>query len=177
MMFLKKIKAITPFLILFILVVILAVELYYANPRAVPSALLGAEIPQFSIPNLYTDTQLTQQELKAKVTLLNVWASWCDACLMEHEMLMRIHSDYAIPIIGLVYKDQPKKAKLWLKQYGNPYTQVGYDVSGDTAMDFGVYGTPETFLIRDGKIVYRHIGPIDQETWDKTLYPIIKEHY
>lgn len=91
-------------------------------------------------------------------------------------MLMKIKNTYHVPIYGLVYKDQPKNAIDWLEKNGDPYALSGNDMKGDVAMDFGVYGTPETFVIdRSGKIKYRHIGPIDQKNWDETLYPLIKK--
>lgn len=146
------------------------------NPEILPSALLGKPAPQFHLPDLMTPAYpLTEQNFKGQVTLLNVWASWCAACEMEHPMLMEIKNRYQIPIYGLVYKDNPKKIQAFLNEFGNPYSRLGNDSRGEVAMDFGVYGTPETFVIdKKGIIVYRHVGLINQRVWETELLPVIK---
>lgn len=173
----KSLKQIIPFFILFTLTGLLAYEMFYAKPNELPSALVGENVPTFSLPNLYDNAPpLTQKALRGHVTLLNVWATWCDTCSVEHPMLMKIKNEYHVPIYSLVYKDDTRNAIQWLNDNGNPYTLSGNDAKGDVAIDFGVYGTPETFVISPtGKIVYRHIGAIDQQSWDETLYPIIKK--
>jgi cytochrome c biogenesis protein CcmG/thiol:disulfide interchange protein DsbE len=118
---------------------------------------------------------LTEQNLKGHVTLLNVWASWCYACELQHPMLMAIKNNYHIPIYGIAYKDEAKNIQTFLNEYGNPYTRLGNDSNGAVAMDFGVYGTPETFVIdKKGTIVYRHVGVISQQVWEEELLPLIK---
>ena len=111
------------------------------------------------------------------MSLLNVWATWCYACEIEAPMLLKIKTQYHIPIYSILYKDDPKEALLSLKKNGNPYVMIGLDRKGDTAIDLGVYGTPETFVIsREGKIIYRHVGIINQTVWDSVLYPLIKKY-
>lgn len=172
-----KIKFIIPFLILFTLFGLLYKELFYAKHNELPSALIGENIPDFELTDLtHPYITLTSKDLTGRVSLLNVWASWCSACSTEQEMLMKISVDYHIPIYGIDYKDDPKTAIAWLRQYGNPYELIGADRRGDVAIDLGVYGTPETFVISpSGKIIYRHVGAIDQKTWDEVLYPLVKK--
>lgn len=176
-MIVKKIQKIIPFFILFILLLLLGWELFYSKPHELPSALIGEDVPHFTLPNLFaSQPAFTQHQLEGQVSLLNVWATWCEACNLEHNMLMKIKNDYHIPIYGIIYKDKSEEAISWLTQNGNPYTQIGNDHKGDVAIDFGVYGTPETFVINaKGKIIYRHIGLLDQKTWDDVLYPLIKK--
>ncbi len=171
-------KKIIPFLLLFALLGLLGKELFYSNPNELPSALLGEEVPHFNLPDLFQSPKnLTQNALIGRVALLNVWATWCYACGFEHPMLMKISKDYHIPIYGIDYKDDTQQAIAWLAEKGNPYVKVGNDKRGDVAIDLGVYGTPETFVISpQGKIIYRHIGNIDQKAWDEILYPLIKKY-
>lgn len=166
------------FLILFVLFAFLARELLYAKPSELPSALIGEDIPAFHLSQLYqSDRTFTEQNMIGQVSLLNIWATWCYACKLEQPMLMKIKNQYHIPIFGIAYKDDSIKAKQWLKEFGNPYSIIGNDTSGDIAIDLGVYGTPETFVIdKRGKIVYRHVGVIDEQTWNTVLYPLIKKY-
>lgn len=172
----RKVKLVIPFLILFTLLGFLYYELFHAKPNELPSALVGEPVPAFSLPVLGNPAaSLTQKQLKNRVTLLNVWATWCYACGLEHDMLMKISQEYHIPVYSILYKDDPAKASAWLREHGNPFVMTGDDSKGDAAIDLGVYGTPETFVISPaGNIVYRHIGAIDQEAWDKVLLPLIK---
>ena len=174
----QKIKWIVPFVILFALLGLLWRELFYAKPNELPSALVGEPIPHFSLPRLHEPTlQFTHLDLKGRVSLLTVWASWCYACTYEAPMLMKIKDEYHVPIYSIDYKDDPSDAIAWLKKYGNPFEITGTDQTGDVAIDLGVYGTPETFVITaEGKIIYRHVGVITQTVWDESLYPIIKQY-
>ncbi|MBA3661459.1 MAG: DsbE family thiol:disulfide interchange protein [Gammaproteobacteria bacterium] len=173
----QKIKLLIPFLLLFGLVVFLYQQIVSHNPRELPSQLIGQKIPKFSLPDLLApDQTLTENDFKNRVTLFNVWASWCYACALEHDQLLKIANDYHIPIYSLNYKDDPKKATMLLHQQGNPYLKTGVDAKGQVAIELGVYATPETFVIdQTGTIQYRHVGVIDAETWQKTLLPIIKQ--
>jgi cytochrome c biogenesis protein CcmG/thiol:disulfide interchange protein DsbE len=168
---LKSAKFIAPFLILFLLLSLLSYELYSAKSNELPSALIGERVPAFKLGDL------SQKDLIGKVSLLNVWATWCYACKLEHSMLMKIKNQYHVPIYGIAYKDQPDEVANWLTAKGNPYIKLGNDQQGDVAIDLGVYGTPETFVINPkGEIIYRHIGAINQDVWDKVLYPIIHQY-
>ena len=172
-----KLKFIIPFLILFSLIALLWYELFYTTPDQIPSALIGEPVPAFHIQNLYdNNAYITPKDFQGQAVLINVWATWCYACKLEMPMLLKIKNTYRIPIYGIDYKDKPDDAKKWLAKHGNPYVKTGMDTSGDAAIDLGIYGTPETFVISpQGKIVYRHVGVIDQQNWDNVLYPIIKK--
>lgn len=173
-----KLKYILPFIILFALLALLTYELFYSNPYELPSALVGEPVPPFELPLLgQSNVSITDKHLQGRAALLNVWATWCYACGVEHEMLMKIKEQYHVPIFSIDYKDNEEDAKTWLKEHGNPYIMIGNDSHGDVAIDLGVYGTPETFVINpEGKIIYRHIGVIDQKAWDEVLYPLIKKY-
>jgi cytochrome c biogenesis protein CcmG, thiol:disulfide interchange protein DsbE len=178
MMMLKKIKQLIPFAMLFGLLTLLWHELFYAKPNELPSALIGETIPDFKLPTLFpSQKQLTPKAFAGHVALLNVWATWCYACRLEQPMLMKIHDQYHVPIYSIDYKDHPDDAKKWLQRFGNPYIMIGNDDTGDVAIDLGVYGTPETFLISPaGKIVYRHVGVLDQTSWNDVIYPLLKRY-
>lgn len=174
----QKIKVVIPFVILFILLALLWRELFYTKPGELPSALIGEALPTFTLPNLYHPQDMfTDKQLRGHVSLLNVWATWCYACSLEQPMLMKIKNQYHIPIYSIVYKDDTQTAIQWLNKNGNPFIITGNDHSGDVVIDFGVYGTPETFVISpQGKIIYRHVGVINQKAWDEVLYPLIKKY-
>ncbi|MBV9575779.1 MAG: DsbE family thiol:disulfide interchange protein, partial [Gammaproteobacteria bacterium] len=173
-----KIKIIFPFIILFSLVALLYDELFYAKTGELPSPLLGESVPKFTLQTLSSNQVLfTQRELRGRVSLVNVWATWCYACNLEHAMLMKIRNQYHVPLYGIAYKDNANDVSAWLAKKGNPYIMTGNDNTGDVAIDLGVYGTPETFVISpQGRIIYRHIGSIDQKTWDEVLFPLIKKY-
>lgn len=172
-----KIKNIIPFILLFALISLLWRALFYTQANVLPSALIGETVPRFSLPNLlFPPAKFTQKELYGHVSLLNVWATWCYACQLEEPMLVKIKEQYHVPIYSIDYKDNADDARKWLEN-NNPYVMTGDDREGDVAIDLGVYGTPETFVISpQGKIIYRHIGAIDQKTWDDVLYPLIKKY-
>lgn len=147
----------------------------YLNPRILPSPLIGKPVPQFSLPRLRDPQQtFTQQEFAGQVALLNVWASWCAACRDEHETLLTLARENVVPIYGLDYKDDRQSALAWLKREGDPYRAVAFDARGDVAINWGVYGAPETFLIdRHGVIRYKYIGPLTPEAVRSDLLPRI----
>jgi cytochrome c biogenesis protein CcmG/thiol:disulfide interchange protein DsbE len=146
------------------------------DPHKLPSALLNKSVPQFKLSTIQgTDQQFTDQNLRGKISLLNVWASWCMSCRDEHSVLMDIARDYQIPIYGVDYKDQRSAAIEWLQQFGDPYKLVGFDGDGSVAIDWGVYGTPETFVIdKAGVIRYKFIGPLTEEAWQEEILPVVK---
>lgn len=172
----RKLALLLPLPIFVVVVVFLAVGLTL-DPRKIPSALIGKPVPAFSLPPVRGRTLgLATADLTGEVSLVNVFASWCVACREEHPILMQIHRDNTIPIHGLNYKDQPADAARWLDEMGDPYTRTGTDVDGRVAIDWGVYGVPETFVVdRDGRIVYKHIGPITPTAWQGTLLPLIRK--
>ena len=152
-------KRFMPLIIFMALIVLLAIGLTL-NPREVPSALIGKPAPEFDLPLLFSEGSFTNKDLIGQVTLVNVWASWCFACRQEHETVKQL-SRNGVRIIGLNYKDEPDDAKTWLARLGNPYKVVAVDYSGRIAIDWGVYGAPESFLIdKQGIIRHKVIGPL-----------------
>jgi cytochrome c biogenesis protein CcmG/thiol:disulfide interchange protein DsbE len=152
-----------PLAIFIVLVGFLAVGLRL-NPREVPSPLIGKPVPSFRLPQLQApDQSISPEDLRGKVWLLNVWASWCVSCRQEHPVLIELDRQKKIMIVGLNYKDDRAAAIAWLKQYGgDPYAISAVDADGRVGIDFGVYGVPETFLIdKNGVIRDKHIGPPD----------------
>lgn len=146
------------------------------NPRDVPSPLIGKVVPAFSLPPVKGRAlALSSVDLAGEVSLVNVFASWCVACREEHPILMDLARRGVVPIHGLNYKDRPGDAQAWLDELGDPYTRTGADLSGRVAIDWGVYGVPETFLVdRKGRIAYKQIGPITPKALNGTLLPMIR---
>lgn len=161
---------------LLVLLAIFAHQLL-SPPAKEAAGLVGEPLPAFQLTDLVSGREWTNNTVKGQVSLINIWATWCDACALEHPILLSISKHYRIPIYSIDYKDNPQVAKQWLAQHGNPYSAVGSDHEGQVALDFGIYGTPETFVInRHGYIVYRHVGAIDQTTWEQVLYPLILKY-
>jgi cytochrome c biogenesis protein CcmG/thiol:disulfide interchange protein DsbE len=162
-----------------ILFVLLSVFLWRGlslNPRDLPSAQLGKVVPDFVLPQLgHPDSSFSSSQLREQVVLLNVWASWCTACIDEQVFMLQL-ARRGIPIYGLNYKDKSEHALQWLAQWGNPYKIIVQDYEGKAAIDLGVYGAPETFIIdKKGIIRYRHAGVVNQELWSKEIWPLMKE--
>jgi cytochrome c biogenesis protein CcmG, thiol:disulfide interchange protein DsbE len=151
------------------LILVLAVGVRRAPDKSViQSALLGKAAPTFSLPVLGSPDgrRFAVASLRGRWMMLNVWGTWCAECRSEHATLLRIKASGKVPIVGMDWKDQPGDAQSWLQQLGDPYTVVVEDRDGRVAIDYGVYGAPETFLIDPrGKIVYRHVGAITDEVW------------
>lgn len=147
------------------------------NPREVPSPLIDKPAPQFKLPQLHEPTKtLGSEDMKGQVWLLNVWASWCVACRVEHPLLVELAKTKIVPIVGLNYKDKPEEAKTWLSQLGDPYAVSIMDRDGWVGIDFGVYGVPETFVIdKNGTIRYKQIGPVTTEALERKILPMIRE--
>jgi cytochrome c biogenesis protein CcmG/thiol:disulfide interchange protein DsbE len=145
------------------------------DPRAVPSPLIDKPAPQFALPLLDSPAKsVGSADLAGKPYLLNVFASWCFACRDEHPVLMRERTRLGVPLVGFNYKDEPDDAKRWLAQYGNPYDLVIADYPGDVAIDFGVTGAPETFLVDgEGIIRYKYISPLTPEVITREILPRI----
>ena len=146
------------------------------NPQQIPSALISKPVPQFSLPPVQGRTLgLSSGDLVGEVSLVNVFASWCVACREEHPLFMHMKAEGTVPIHGLNYKDKPDHAAKWLDDLGDPYTRTGADRNGRVAIDWGVYGVPETFVItKDGRIAHKHIGPVTPEALDGTILPLIR---
>lgn len=157
-----------------LLLAVLAVGLVRAPQKSIlPSPLIGKPVPQFTLPNLFDNTQpLSSASLKGHWSLVNVWGTWCVECRAEHEVLLQIKQEARVPIIGIDWKDQNEDALTWLEQLGNPYERVGTDQDGRVAIDWGVYGAPESFLINPaGTVVYKHIGAMTSQVWQQEFLP------
>lgn len=163
-------------LIIFIAIFFLLWSALRLHPTQIPSPLINQHAPIFQLPLLTTPQKtVTQQVFLGHVTLLNVWASWCSNCADEHTVLMLIAKNPMIQLIGLDYKDDAHDAIQWLNQLGNPYRLIMADANGLSAIDWGVYGTPESFIIdQQGIIRYKHIGPLTLGDWQQTLLPLIQ---
>ena len=142
-----------------------------------PSPFIGKPAPAFSLPLVHEpQRQLSSQELMGQVWLLNVWASWCVACRVEHPLLVELSRKNAVPIYGLNYKDDRRAAMEWLRQFGDPYVASLSDRDGRVGIDYGVYGVPETFVIdRAGVVRHKHIGPVTPEVWERDLLPLVRK--
>ena len=154
------------------------------DPSRLPSALIGKPVPAFDLPALEGLTQdgkdipgfASSDLAQGEPTLVNVFASWCAECQIEHPLLMALAKEPGVRIFGIDYKDDPASARRFLGRYGNPYARVGADRSGRTAIDFGVYGVPETYVIGgDGKVAYRHVGPLTEQAIRDKVLPLLRK--
>ncbi|MEQ1616427.1 MAG: DsbE family thiol:disulfide interchange protein [Hyphomicrobiaceae bacterium] len=146
------------------------------DPRRMPSMLIDKPTPEFALAPLGVEgaAGLTTADLAGKVSLLNVFASWCPGCLVEHPTLMRLARAGAVPMFGVNWKDKPGDGKRWLDKHGSPYLHAGDDRTGRLGIDLGVTGVPETFVVdRTGRIRYRHAGPITDDVWRDIFAPLV----
>jgi cytochrome c biogenesis protein CcmG/thiol:disulfide interchange protein DsbE len=173
-----------PALIFAAVVLVFAFALQKGDPSKLPSALIGKPAPALDLPPLdglaladgQPATGLTRRTLSAgKVSVVNFWASWCGPCVEEHPLLVRLSGDPDIKLYGVNYKDQAVNARRFLGRYGNPFTAVGVDANGRAAIDWGVYGMPETFVVDgQGVIAYKHVGPLTSKSLAAQLLPAIE---
>jgi cytochrome c biogenesis protein CcmG, thiol:disulfide interchange protein DsbE len=173
-----------PFLIFAGLAGLFWYALQTGDPSKLPSALLGKPVPDFTLAPLdglktaggADMASFTAADLATgKPTIVNVFASWCVPCLQEHPLLMTLAEEPGIRLYGINYKDDPAAARRFLGRYGNPYARAGADASGRVAIDFGVYGVPETYVIAgDGKIAYRHVGPLTEAAINGKILPLMR---
>jgi len=170
----KALRYLLPLAVFLALVVFLWRGLFL-NPREVPSPLIGKPVPAFSVPLLSDPTKtLSASDLRGKVYLLNVWGSWCVSCREEHPVLVELAKKGTIPIYGLNWKDKREDALAWLERYGDPYIGSGVDRDGRVAIDFGVYGAPETYLVdRQGVIRFKQTGPLTWQIIEQKIKPLI----
>ncbi|HEV2828447.1 MAG TPA: DsbE family thiol:disulfide interchange protein [Pyrinomonadaceae bacterium] len=159
-----------------VLVVFLAIGLRH-DPHEVPSPLINKPAPVFRLAQLKDPAKVfSAEEMRGKVWLLNVWASWCVTCRDEHPLLLEYARSKAVPIYGLNYKDKREDALAWLGDLGDPYVLSASDFDGRVGIDYGVYGAPETYLIdRNGVIRFKHVGPVTPDIWEKEVLPLVKE--
>jgi cytochrome c biogenesis protein CcmG, thiol:disulfide interchange protein DsbE len=170
-----KLRFVLPLVAFFALVGLLWVGLSL-DPRALPSPLIGREAPSFDLPELRDpNTRFASADMLGKPALINVWASWCVTCRQEHPMLAEL-GRLGVPVYGLNYKDTRADALRFLARYGDPYEAIGFDESGLVGIDWGVYATPESFLMdRHGMIRFKHIGMITPEIIQTRILPLYRE--
>ncbi|KRW59493.1 DsbE family thiol:disulfide interchange protein [Pseudomonas sp. TTU2014-080ASC] len=156
----------------------IAVFLYrglFLDPSELPSALIGKPLPAFALSDVQTGKSMTEADLKGKPALVNVWATWCVACRVEHPVLNKL-AEMGVNIYGVNYKDDNAAAQKWLKDFHNPYQLNVADPAGSLGLDLGVYGAPETFLIdKDGIIRHKFVGVIDERVWREQLAPLYQQ--
>ncbi len=165
-----------PLAVFAVLVAFLAIGLRH-DPHELPSPLINKPAPAFQLAQLEDPAKtFSPQEMRGKVWLLNVWASWCVSCRDEHPVLVQLARSKSVPIYGLNYKDAREDARAWLKEFGDPYVLNATDLDGRVGIDYGVYGAPETYLIdREGIIRYKQVGPISPELLEKTILPLVRD--
>ena len=166
-------RFVLPLLVLGAVAALFWFGLFHGDQRTIPSPLIGKPAPVFTLPAV-SDPQRTvsNETWRGRPYLLNVWATWCVGCREEHELLVEIARSNVAPIVGLNWKDDRALAIGWLKQLGNPYADVAFDEAGRVAIDWGVYGAPETFLVgSDGRVVHKHIGPLTPQAWKNDFLP------
>lgn len=165
-----------PLGVFLLLVALLAIGLNL-NPREVPSPLIDKPAPAFELPQLHAqDRSFSPASMKGQVWILNVWASWCAACLEEHPVFLDFAKRRVVPLVGLNYKDRREEALKWLKRHGDPYTLSAVDLNGRVGIDYGVYGVPETYVIdKQGVIRYKRIGPVTPTILETKILPLVSE--
>lgn len=149
----------------------------FSSSGDLPSTLIQKPVPQFTLPPVKGRSEgLATKDLMGQVTLVNFFASWCVACRAEHPLFMEISRKGLVPLYGINYKDQPDDAQSWLKDMGDPYGRIGADIKGRVAIDWGVYGIPETFVIApDGTVAFKLVGAMTRETLDNKIMPIVEK--
>lgn len=165
-----------PLILFGVLVAFLAIGLG-RDPHEVPSPLINKAAPSFKLAQLKDPSKsFSADEMRSRVWLLNVWASWCITCRDEHPLLIEYARTGAVPIYGLNYKDRPEDALAWLQELGDPYVLSVSDLDGRVGIDYGVYGAPETYVIdQQGVIRFKQIGPVTPDVWTKNILPLVQE--
>ena len=179
----RRILVLVPLAVFLALTALFLVRLFSGDPSRIPSALIGRPAPAVDLPpmeGLERDGKpipgLSAAEFRGNVTVVNVWASWCIPCRDEAPFLLELASDTRIRLVGINYKDQPDNARRFLNRYGNPFLASGVDQNGRAAIEWGVYGVPETFLIgRDGRIAYKLVGPLGAQNFEREMKPAIEK--
>ena len=160
--------------VVFIPILILGLN---TDPRKLPSPYIGKPAPQFELPGLKDPSiTVTTASLEGRMTLVNIWATWCVGCRAEHQYLMQLAQQGTIPIYGINWRDSRKQALSWLEQLGDPYVVSGFDADARVGIDWGAYGAPESFLVNpQGIVLYRFAGPLNQAIWEREFQPRILE--
>lgn len=165
---------ILPIGVFVILVAFMAIGLT-RDPSVIPTEMIDREMPQFELPDLYApEDAIRTEDLTGETTLVNVFGSWCVACLQEHPTLMQLSRDGTVRIVGVNWRDTREEALVWLEKHGDPYASIVFDAESDLVIEMGVTGAPETFIVDpSGRIRYKQIGPITQDVWQDTIRPVI----
>lgn len=161
---------------IFILLAVLFWRGLSLDPTAMPSALIDKPLPSFRLPTVNNPERLvTERDLQGDITLLNVWATWCVACRVEHPFLNQL-AEQGVRIVGVNYKDDVTAAQKWLQEFADPYLYSVVDADGRLGIDLGVFGAPETYVVdASGIIRYKHVGVVDQAVWDGRILPVIEQ--
>tara|TARA_A100001037_G_scaffold202768_1_gene181279 strand:- start:163 stop:711 length:549 start_codon:yes stop_codon:yes gene_type:complete len=166
-----------PFLIFFGVITYFTIPiLKKSDPKLLPSALVDKDVPEKKLPPLFKNKRgFDHEDLVGTETLVNFFSSWCGPCRVEHDILMKISEGKTVRLFGINYKDQTQAAIRWLQELGDPFEKIVADKDGRAAIDWGVYGVPETYLIdKEGKVRYRHVGPLTERVLEEKLMPIIQ---
>ncbi|AQX20661.1 DsbE family thiol:disulfide interchange protein [Bartonella sp. WD16.2] len=168
-----------PFFLFLLLILLLfsSIKNKHSNDLSLTSnILIGKPAPKTNLPLLNKDDDLNSEQFKGRITLINFWGSWCPPCREEHPILMKIAKDHRFDLIGINFKDNKENAKRFLTHFGNPFKLIGFDVSNHTAINWGVYGPPETFVLdKESIIIARHIGPLTWQIYQKEILPKIEK--
>ena len=176
----RRLRYLAPVFLFVALAAALGVQLLTGDPGKVPSALIDKPVPEFALPPVqgFEDAGgfATADLGTGEIALVNIFASWCGPCRVEHPLLMALAEAGTVPLYGINYKDMPDDAERWLGRLGNPYTLMGADLDGRTGIEWGVYGVPETFVVDGaGRIRHRHVGVLSRHDLDETILPLIED--
>ena len=176
----RRLRYLLPVFLFVAVAAALGVQLFTGEPGNVPSALIDKPVPEFALPPVQGFEQAggfaTADLGNGEIALVNIFASWCGPCRVEHPLFMALAEAGTVPLYGINYKDTPDDAERWLGRLGNPYTLMGADLDGRTGIDWGVYGVPETFVVDGaGRIRHRHVGVLSQHDLDETILPLIED--
>jgi cytochrome c biogenesis protein CcmG/thiol:disulfide interchange protein DsbE len=171
----RRLWVLLPLIVFLLLAALFYVRLGVDDPSRVPSVLINKPVPDFSLPSITGEgAGLSDEDLADGVYVVNIWASWCGPCRLEHPILMRLATDDRFTVVGINWKDVPANATRFLGTLGNPYEKLGADRTSATAIDWGVYGAPETFIVRDGIIVHKFVGPLSEEGLTRDFMPALE---
>ena len=160
-------------LVAFLIFIPIFLVALFRDPSEIPSPFIDEPAPAFELPTLRDPARIVSNaDIEGRAVLVNIWATWCVGCREEHDFLMQLARSEVVPIIGINWRDNRDEALQWLQALGDPYEFSGYDELNRVGIDWGVYGAPETFLVNeDGIVVYKHLGPLDEYTWQKEFVP------
>lgn len=164
-----------PLLVFLALAALFFLRLGAGDPSRLPSALINKPVPDFDLAALAPGGEgLTDEALASGVHVVNIWASWCGPCRLEHPILMQLAADSRFTMVGINQKDVPENARRFLGALGDPFDRIGADRTGSVSIDWGVYGVPESFIVKDGIIVHKHVGPLSEETLARDFMPALE---